>query len=300
MDQLSGMRIFVRVVQMGSFSAVAREQSTSQATVSKKIAALESMLGVKLLSRSSRELSLTEAGTGYYEKSISILAELDEADALARSQTASPKGSLRIAAPIAIARVMLAPLMKEFTEQYPEINVEIAASDKMVDLIAEGIDAAIRVKQLEDSNLISRHLFNNRLVLAASPDYLAKEGIPKIPEDLNKHNCIVYSYSTSVHHWSFINQGKEDSVEVEGSFSSNDGDTNLAAALAGMGIAQLPIWLVDEHFRSGQLLEVLENYKIHSIPVNIIYPQNRYVPLKVRCFIDFLKDKVSTDSRFFG
>ncbi len=168
MDQLSAIRIFIRVVQMGSFSAVARDQTTSQATISKKIAALETKLGVKLLTRTSRELSLTEAGTGYYEKCVEILAELDEADSVARSQTASPKGILRIAAPIAIARLLVAPTVKSFIEQYPEIKVEVAASDKMVDLIAEGIDVAIRVKQLEDSTLIARHLFENKLVLVAS------------------------------------------------------------------------------------------------------------------------------------
>ncbi|WP_028863884.1 LysR family transcriptional regulator [Psychromonas aquimarina] len=293
MDQLAAMRTFVRVVQTGSFSSAGREQSSSQATISKRVAGLETLLGVKLLVRSSRELSLTETGRVYYEKCIAILMELDEADADARSQTALPKGILRIAAPIAIARLVIAPLIKTFIDQYPEIKVEIVAADAHVDLIADGIDVAVRAKKLEDSSLVARHLFDNPMLLVASPDYLQVHGRPAKPEDLAHHNCIVYSLLSSVNIWHFSSKGENITVQVKGSFQSNNGDTNLEAALAGVGITQLPVWMVHEYLNNGRLTQILTDYTAASIPLNAIYPQNRYVPLKVRCFVDFLKKNLA-------
>ena len=298
MDQLVAMRTFVKVVQTGNFSTAAREQNSSQANVSKRVSGLESLLGTKLLTRTSRELSLTETGSEYYEKCLTILAELDEADAAVRSETASPKGTLKIAAPIAVARLILAPLMSSFIERYPEIKIDIAANDAHVDLIAQGIDIAIRVKKLEDSSLIARHLFDNPMLIVASPNYLEQNGIPVIPDDLRYHNCIVYSLLTSINVWNFSKHDNKYSVAVQGNFQSSNGDTNLEVALSGVGIAQLPIWMVDEHLKSGRLKQVLSDYKALSIPMNAIYPQNRYVPLKVRCFIDFLKSEFTTCSMF--
>lgn len=178
-------------MQTGNFSAAAREQNSSQANVSKRVAGLESLLGVKLLTRTSRELSLTEMGSEYYDKCLAILGELDEADAAVRSDTASPKGTLKIAAPIAVARLLLAPLITSFIEKYPEINIDMAASDAQVDLIAQGINIAIRAKKLEDSSLVARHLFDNPMLLVASPNYLEQRGVPAVPDDLKHHNCIV-------------------------------------------------------------------------------------------------------------
>jgi len=266
--------------------------------VSKRVAGLESLLGVKLLTRTSRELSLTEMGSEYYEKCLAILAELDEADAAVRSEAASPRGTLKIAAPIALARLVLAPLIKSFIEQYPEINIDLAASDTQVDLIAQGIDIAIRAKRLEDSSLVARHLFDNPMLLVASPDYLEQRGIPVVPEDLKHHNCIVYSLLSSINIWRFFKEDKEFSVSIKGNFQSSNGDTNLEVALTGLGIVQLPIWMVDEHLKSGRLTQILTDYKAVSIPLNAIYPQNRYVPLKVRCFVDFLKTEFANSDVF--
>ena len=298
MDQLVAMRTFVRVVQTGNFSAAAREQHSSQANVSKRVAALESLLGVKLLTRSSRELSLTEMGSEYYEKCLAILAELDEADAAVRSQTASPKGTLRIAAPVAFARLVLAPLMKSFIAQYPEIRVDLAASDAHVDLIAQGMDIAIRGRKLEDSSLVARHLFDNPMLLVASPDYLAQYGTPTTPQELKHHECIVYSLLSSINVWHFTRQGQQISVPVKGRFQSSNGDTNLEVALSGLGIVQLPIWMVDEHLKTGRLQRILADYDANPVPFNAIYPQTRYVPLKVRCFIDFLKKALAANPVF--
>lgn len=298
MDQLGAMRAFIRVVQIGSFSAAAREQGTSQATISKKVAALESKLGVKLLSRSSRELSLTEVGTEYYDKCVAIIAELDEAEATARSLVASPRGTIRIAAPVVFGRLVIAPVLAEFLTLYPDIKVDLVLSDKHVDLIAEGIDVAFRAKQLEDSSLVARYLFDNPMLLVASPEYLAIHGGPKEPIDLKRHNCLVYSMLKSINIWHFDYKGTVMSVPVSGNCQCDSGDVILELALAGLGVAELPIWMLDEHLKSGRLKLLLPEYKAKPLPFHAVYPQNRHVPLKVRSFVDYMKQKLAENPLF--
>ncbi|GAK87267.1 transcriptional regulator LysR family [Vibrio ponticus] len=295
MDQLGAIRAFVRVVQTGSFSATGRELNTTQTTISKKVAALESKLGVKLLTRSSRDHALTPAGAQYYETCVLILNELDEAEAKARSEVALPQGTIRIAAPIAFGRLVIAPIIAEFFELYPDIQVDLSLSDKHIDMISEGIDVAIRAKQLEDSSLVARHLFENRMLLVASPEYLAKWGEPSKPEQLKQHNCLVYSRLQSLNVWHFERQGKTYSVPVSGNFKSDNGDVLLEVALNHMGIVQMPIWMVEQHLADGRLKQVLSDYDGQNLPFNAIYPRSRYVPLKVRCFIDFLKEKLTNN-----
>lgn len=298
MDQLSAMRAFVRVVQTGSFSAAAREQNTTQATISKKVAALEAKLTGKLLTRSSRELALTQVGAEYYDKCVAILAELDEADALARDEVASPKGVLRVSAPVALGCQILAPVLSEFLSLYPDIKVDLALTDKHVDLISEGVDVAIRAKELEDSSLIARHLFDNPLLLIAAPSYLECHGEPREPDDLKRHNCLIYSMLKSINIWHFSQSDQNHAVAVNGNFQSDSGDALLQLALNGVGLVQLPIWMVNDHLKNGRLKQVLSDYEGQPLPVNAIYPQSRYVPLKVRCFIDFLRQKISDNPMF--
>lgn len=292
MDQLGAMRVLTRVIQTGSFSAAAREQNTSQATVSKKISALEDKLGVKLITRSSRELSLTQAGQAYYDHCLSILQEIDEVEANVRSQVSSPKGVLRIAAPAPLARILLAPLIAEFLAIYPDIEVDMVIGERHIDLIVEGIDVAIRAKKLEDSSLIARPLFNNPLLLVASKAYLEQHGTPTKPNDLKSHSCIVYTFNRSLNNWHFTENGQETSVTVKGAFRSNSGETNLEMALAGLGITQLPIWMTDTFLDSGALVQVLDAYCTDTVPINAIYPHSRHIPLKVRCFVDFIQEKL--------
>ncbi|MDD9174397.1 LysR family transcriptional regulator [Aliivibrio finisterrensis] len=298
MDQLSAMRAFVRVVQMGSFSAAGRDMNTTQTTISKKVAALEQQIGVKLLTRSSRDHTLTPTGTEYFEQCVAILGDLDEAEARARAEIASPRGTIRIAAPVAFGRLVIAPHIAEFFTLYPEIKVDLVLGDKHVDMISDGIDVAIRARPLEDSSLVARHLFNNPMMLLASPQYLARYGEPKEPEELKKHNCLVFSNLKSINVWRFIKEDKELSVAVNGNFQSDNGDVLLEVALAGIGIVQLPNWMVNTHIKSGALKEIMGNYSGQTLPFNAIYPQNRYVPLKVRCFVDFMKEKLS-DSKMY-
>jgi DNA-binding transcriptional LysR family regulator len=293
MDQLGAIRSFIRVVQSGSFSAAAREQNTGQATVSKKIAALEQQLGVKLLTRSSRQLSLTEAGQAYFERCLTIIGDLDELETEIRSETASPKGQLRVTAPIIFGQLFIAPHANEFLERYPDISLNLQLSDQHTDLIAEGIDIAIRAQQLEDSSLIAQLLFDNPMTVVASKDYLDKHGVPQHPKDLKQHNCLIYSLAKQHYRWSFQRQGKTLNVTVNGNFQSNSGESLLAAATNHAGIAQLPRWMMQEQLQSGRLHVLLGHYQAVSIPIHAVYPLNRNVPLKVRCFIEFLKTKLA-------
>ncbi|MGF1736429.1 LysR family transcriptional regulator [Photobacterium satsumensis] len=293
MDQLSAMRTFVRVIQTGSFSAAAREQSSSQATVSKKVAALETKLGVKLITRTSRDLSLTQAGAEYYEYCTVLLSEMDEVEAKVRSQVTSPKGILRVAAPAPLGRLLLAPLIVEFIREYPDIQIDMSLEERHVDLVSEGIDIAIRARKLEDSSLVARPLFENPQLLVASPEYITLYGKPKTPVELKQHHCIVYTLKRTLNNWHFSHGGDDVSIPVSGPFRSNSGETNLEIALGGLGITQLPIWMVEEHLKEGRLVQVLNEYQSDKIPINAIYPQNRYTPLKVRCFIDFIQERLA-------
>lgn len=294
LDQLGAIRAFVLVVQTGSFSAAAREQGTSQATMSKKVSALEELMGVKLLSRTSRELSLTEVGQEYFQRCVSILSEFDEAESNARSQMGRPTGQLRISAPVVFGRKFIGPVLAEFLRNYPELKVDLHLSDKHVDLIVDRIDIAIRAKQLEDSTLVARHLFDNPMVLVASPSYLAKNEAPTTPNQLTSHSCILYSMQKSINVWHF-NQGEQDlSIPVSGSFRCDNGDVILQLAIDGAGIAQLPVWMISELVDSGQLVTILNDFKVKPLPFNAVYPQNRYVPLKVRRFIEFIKEKIES------
>ncbi len=295
MDQLSAMRAFVRVVQTGSFSATGREMNTSQTTISKKVAALEKKIGVKLLARSSRDHALTPAGAKYYQTCVDILGELDEAEAEARSEVTSPQGTIRISAPVAFGRILLAPIMAEFFQRYPDIKVDLQLSDQHTDLISDGIDVAIRAKQLEDSTLIARHLFDNPMLVLAAPNYLQQHGEPKTPEDLKQHNCLVYSRMKDINVWSFTKQNQKHAVAVNGNFQSDNGDVLLEVALTGMGIVTLPIWMVEHHLKEGRLTQLMSDYTGQNLPFNAVYLQSRYTPLKVRCLIDYLKEKLPND-----
>jgi DNA-binding transcriptional LysR family regulator len=276
MDQLGAMRAFTRVVQTGSFSAAAREANTSQATISK---------------RSSRDHSLTQAGAEFYDKCVAILAELEEAEFNARSQVALPRGVLRITAAFPLGRLLIAPLVAEFLSRFPDIKLDLALSDRHVDLIGEGFDIAIRAQQLKDTSLVARELFKNPMFLIASPQYLERYGTPERPEELIDHNCIVYSQLGTLNTWHFSYEGDDIPVHINGNFQCDNGDTILEAAAAGVGFAVLPYWMIHSHLDSGQLEVVLRDFKPLPLPVQAVYPQRRYLPLRVRCFIDFLMEK---------
>ena len=295
MDQLGAMRAFVRVVQIGSFSAAAREADTSQATISKRVAALEAKLGVRLMLRSSRNHSLTAAGAEYYEKCVAILAELEEAESAIRSEITAPCGLLRITAAFPLGRLLIGPLLPEFLERYPDIEIDLALTDRHVDLVSEGFDLAIRAQQAPDSSLVARPLFSNPMHLVASPQYLGRH--PKIlePSDLAEHNCIIYSQLRTQSTWRFSDGERETAVHVSGNFRCDSGDVILDAAVAGIGVTVLPYWMIHAHLVTGSLQMVLPDDQPEPLPVHAIYPQRRYLPLRVRCFIDFLTEKFAAN-----
>jgi DNA-binding transcriptional LysR family regulator len=297
MDQLNAMRAFVRVAETASFSAVAHEFSTTQATISKRIAALEALLGVKLLRRSSREQSLTEAGSDYYQRSLAILEAVDEAETIARCQVDTPRGVLRITTAVDFAKSVLSPLLQQFMVRYPDIHLDLMLSNHRSDLIAEGIDIAIRAGQFEDSAMIATHLCTSQQCLVASKDYLRQHGQPDHPNALKQHNCLIYSANNNTTTWSFIDTSETHlpmHVAVSGRFNCDNAEMILDMALAGCGVAILPYWMTHQSLENGTLTRVLPDSWLPKIEVKIIYPDKKHLPLKTRFFIDFITQQAKS------
>jgi len=298
MDQLVAMKLFTRVVETSSFSAVAREMNMGQPAVSKQISALEQKLGVKLLNRSSRQLVLTEAGTVYYERCHGILADVDEAEDVASSLTATPRGRLRVNMSVAFGRLHIAPFIPEFLERYDDISLDIMMNDQYSDLVADRIDLAIRIGELGDSSLMARKLGVSPMVIVGAPAYFEKHGHPEHPEELKEHNCLTYSFLNNGNIWHFQKEGQDISIQVKGNCQSDNTDGIRDVMIAGTGLALVPAWLVRCELAHGELVTTLSHYLPWSSPIHAVYPESKYVPLKVRCFIDFLLEKFAEDGLF--
>jgi len=293
MDVLLSMSVFRRVVETGNFSEVAREMEMSQPTVSKHVAALESRLNVKLLNRSTRSLSLTDVGKHYYDRSVTLLDELYETESTLQNQQSQPTGTLRINTPVTFGELNIVPHIWQFLSEYPELNIDLIMDDHYVDLVKEGVDMAIRVGPLTDSSLISRKIGDSPRVAVASPEYLAVNGEPETLQDLKTHNCIVYMLLTTLNEWHFTGaQGKE-SIRVKGRFSVNNPAAIRQAVLADQGIAITPLWLMDDCIKKGDAKVILDQYMPTPLEIHAIYPGRRFVPAKVRCFIDFIRTKLN-------
>lgn len=295
MEQITAMRLFTRVVQTGSFSAVARESGISQSSVSKNLAALEAKLGARLLARTSRKLKLTEVGCDYYERCLPILMEIDEAEATVRSMTSNPSGVLRVNVPVSFGQRHVIPRMPEFMRAYPNVKLDIMLLDRQVDLVAEGVDVAIRIGILDDSSLIARRLGDSPRLLVASKSYLQKHGRPNHPDELKNFDCLVYSLLGTGNIWHFLHRGKEFSVGVKGNFQANNSDAVRQMALAGAGIMALPKWMSHPYIENGELEPILTEYTPQGFPIQAVYPQNRYVPSKVRSFVSFMQQSFASD-----
>lgn len=298
MDQLSNMRAFVGVAETGSFSATARHSNTTQATISKRVAALEENLGVKLLIRSSREQALTEAGEEYFQHCVPILEAVDEAENLARCHSKAPRGQLRITASVDFGRIVLSPLLREFMQNYPDIRIDLALSNYYLDLIAGGIDVAIRAGQLEDSSLIARPLGSLPLCVVATPDYIAKHGQPQHPNELEHHECLLYSPADNPRRWHFNENGKTLHVIVDGKFQCDNGDVILDMVLAHSGLSLMPYWIVHNELSRGELTLLLAEYATPAGDINMVYPERKHLPLKTRCFLDFMTEKTQSHPAF--
>ena len=290
MDRLTAMKIFVRIIQLGSFTAVAVEMGMTQSSISKKMSALETQLGATLLTRSNRQVLLTEIGTNYYEHCLSILNQVEEAEAQTKDYTLKPKGSLRINVPVAFGRIHVVPYLPKFMKTYPDIRLEVSSLDRKIDLLGDGFDLVIRIGILADSNLVARKIGSCPRVIVASPEYLKEHGSPAGIQELKDHNCLVYTDLATVNIWHFWYQGKELSIQVKGSMKSNCSDAILECVLAGIGIAVMPNWLIQPHLDSGNLVPIMADFVPTEFPINAVYPQNNYIPLKVRCFVNYMKE----------
>jgi len=290
LDRLTGLEVFAKVAAAGSLSAAARALGMSQTMVTKHIAALEARLGAKLFHRTTRRLSITEAGRSYLESSERILAEIEAADAAVAADRVEPRGMLRINAPVSFGTRQIAPLLAEFAARYPRTSVELGLNDRLVDLAEEGWDLAIRIGHLRDSSLIARRIAPCRIVVCAAPSYLKARGIPQTVSSLAAHNCLGYTLSqrTPVDRWTFGARG-EVGVRVSGNLRANNGDALLAAALAGQGIIHQPSFIVADDLGAGRLVALtLDQPNVELGGIYAVFLPDRHPPAKVRAFIDFI------------
>lgn len=294
MDTIDGMRTFVAVISEGSFSAAADRLGMSPQLVSKYVGQLEARLGARLLNRSTRRLSITEAGQAYFERCQYVLAEIDEMESAVGDATVAARGTLRINAPMSFGTGHLARAIADYQRSQPEVSVSLTLDDRTVDIVSEGYDMAIRIGRLKESSLVARKLAPVRLVVCASPEYLREKGIPMTPADLESHNCLGYAYYSEQDRWRFEGDGRQYDVRVNGRFSANNGDAIRMAALAGAGIALQPTFIVGDDIRGGRLTLVLEDYELPPHGVYAVYAHRQFLSGKVRTFVDFLADYFGT------
>jgi DNA-binding transcriptional LysR family regulator len=288
MDPLDGIAAFARVVDSGGFSAAARRLKISKSAVSAHVQRLEERLGVRLLNRTTRQISLTEAGTAYYRHCARILSEVEAAEQAAGVLQREPRGTLRMAAPDSFGWMHVAPAVPSFLERYPGLSVDITTSAGHVNLVEEGLDLAIRIGVLQDSALVVRKLARSRLILCAAPAYLSKHGAPREPGDLARHNCLCVSLMHWGDEWRLTGGAGERRVAVSGSVRSNNAETLRAAALDGIGVALLPTWAAAESLRRGALRRVLAAWEPPASTIYAVYPGKRLMSAKVRAFVDHL------------
>ncbi|MEH6346759.1 MAG: LysR family transcriptional regulator [Bermanella sp.] len=287
MDGIGVIPIFVAVIENKGFSAAAEYLGITKSAVSKRITLLEQQLGAKLLHRTTRKISLTEAGEQYYVHAIKALnAARDAQDAVFQLQ-GEPQGKLRIHAPMSFGHLHVAPLIPDFLQRFPKISVDLVLDDKTVDLVAEGFDVAILSGDLSDSSLIARKLAPGHSVVCATPDYIDQHGHPETPEALTQHNCLLYSYSKNANQWSFNQHGKTSTVEVSGNYQANNSEAILEALIKGCGIARLPTFIAGAHIKSGKLLNLFETYQMPHKDIHAVFIERQYMPEKVRVFLDF-------------
>ncbi|MBB6252676.1 LysR family transcriptional regulator [Nitrospirillum iridis] len=289
MDRLRAFEVFATVVAKGGFAKAADALNTSPANVTRYVSELESHLGSRLLNRTSRRLSLTEAGEALYERAQTILEEVAEAEAVASATALKPRGRLRVNAPLSFGILHLAPLWPRFMAQYPDVMLDVALTDRVVDLVEEGFDLGIRISRGGSPTYAARKLATSRNVLCAAPGYLARRGVPQTPDDLADHARVAYSYTGVPEDWVLLDpEGKPITVRIPVRLVTNNGDTARAAALAGEGIIWQPTFLIGQDLRAGRLVPVLPEYRIPDIDILAVYPSRRHVSAKVRALIDFL------------
>ncbi len=289
MDRFDDLRTFIAVVETGSFTAAADRLDVAKSAVSRRVAALEERLGAQLLRRTTRRLSLTDSGAVFYERSLRILADLDEAESAVAQEHGELRGVLRVALPLSFGlRHMHEPICA-FNERHPAVVFDLDLNDRRVDLIEEGMDLAVRIGRLQDSSLIARKLFVSRTVVVAGPDYLEQNGTPETPDDLRDHRCLSYSNLAEPDRWEYRDaDGNEQSIVVGHGMTASSGDFLCAAAAANLGITRQPTFIAHEGIRDGALIPILTDYGWPVTPGYAVYPPTRHLSYRVREFIDFL------------
>ena len=296
MESLSDIAVFVQVVRDGSFTKAADRLELSRSVVSKYVTRLEEKLGARLLNRTTRRLSLTEAGRIFYERSRLGLEEIEEAKAAVSRLQGKPRGVLRVNSPMSFGILHVAPLLSEFLTEYPEISIDMNLDDRKVDVIEEGFDVSIRITDLPDSSLVARRLGPCRHAIVAAPSYLKKHGVPKVPDDLRDHNVIAYQYQESATDWHFLGPDKKQiTVPVSGSIQMNNSLALREALLGGVGITRTPTFVVGDDVAAGRLITLLPNYEILEVSIYLVYPQRRHLSPKIRAFVDFLAARISSE-----
>jgi DNA-binding transcriptional LysR family regulator len=296
MDRFSTLSAFVAVAEHRGFASAARQLGLSASAVTRLVAALEERIGVRLLQRTTRSVSLTDAGVRYLERAQRILADLEEADNLAQARHAAPVGRFVVSAPRTFGRVHVGPLMSAYLRRYPEVIGELQLSDHMANLIEDGIDVAVRIGKLADSSLIARPLGLTRRVVVASPDYLQRMGEPKDPRELSAHSIIHFMGIAGSSDWRFVRGGRQERQSVGAQFTTNSADAAIAHALAGGGLAMVLAYQAAPELREGRLRVVLADFEPPPAPIQLVYPTARLLSAKVRAFIDLAVE--TTDWQF--
>lgn len=300
MDKLDAMNAFAKVVASGSYAEAARRLGLTRSAISKAVMELEEVLGVRLLDRTTRRLNPTEAGRAYYERCVDILASIEETELQVSQLHAQPKGVLKMNAPVSFGTLYLGMAIADFMALYPDLRVELTLNDRFIDPLEEGVDVTVRIGALTDSSLIARKLAPARRVLVASPDYLARHGLPQTPDDLARHRCLTYGHTTTLQRWQLTRDGESFTVPVAAYLCSNNGDVLREAALKGNGITTLPTFIVGPDITADRLRIVLPDYAPSHLTIYALYAPNRYLAAKTRLLIDFLVERFGDDPPWEG
>lgn len=294
LDNISDLRLFVGLIEAGNISAAARILNSSSPAVSRRLAALEARLGIRLITRTSRHFEPTDEGRLYYKRGLCILRQIEEAEAEATSGGKIPRGQIKVGAPMGLGRRIIAPVIERFNDAYPDVNVHLVLSDAGWDVLDDSLDIAIRVGLPPDTSVIARTLVSQRRIVCASPEYLARFGTPRTPEDLTRHNCIrLVKGACALDNWQFSCNGRKQGVRVTGTFTTTSSEVISQWAVAGKGVALLALWDIQDHLKTGKLRECLSDYWCDVIELYAVFVHRQHLPLRIRTFVDFIANEFS-------
>ncbi|GJJ79366.1 LysR family transcriptional regulator [Pasteurella canis] len=289
MDKLNAISIFCKVVETQSFTQAAAQQNISVAMASKLVAQLEEQLKVRLLQRTTRKISPTEAGLIYYQHCQPILVELEDAESSISNLSTSLQGNLSISVPRDFGLLFITPNLAKFVKDNPNLHIDIEFNDRIVDLVAESYDIALRIGYLQDSSLVAKRVASVSTLFVASPEYLAKRGIPKAPDDLQHHDCLLYKAIGNQIYWEFNNGKQIQRLKMNSKLICNNGLTLTELAKSGLGIINTPRFFVENELRTGELIEIFSEYQQQKLDINLVYPHRRHLPAKTKAFIEFIQ-----------